>query len=519
MKRFIQALIIFATLATTTAHSTEMRSPVSIAPYGNDKFLVVDYNNLYQVDAQGGRKLIEPSLPDNKRWNPTGVFFRKGLVYIANYNWNNVLIGTIQEGRFVQEQTLTVPGLISPEGVAVDDDLIAVANYDGSNITAFSHDGRLLWQTEMSLAHGVWVEGDFVYATALGNAERLAKLSKKTGEKVATVSARGWHGGYIYPTAVTTAAGSGLVGDLLVVDADAGAMISINTDLEEVGRAGKNGPQFWQRPYAAVAHNGALYVTDTEGQQLRKLVGGKVSAFGKDKGWKHLGSPVPYGDKSGPFCATQAAKVPFSGDLRTTLGYQGACLHNDAEGWTSKGLWPVGGPLLHRPPMGLGYAWQFDMSVDGQTFTITGSPNRRKAMVAAGNFYVFVDLPADYIVWGKPNDPAELIQQLTPKIRQEWARYQDLRWSCGPLAAFLRYGAGTRKTLGEQLDAMLTASTAKALARDWLAGTPIAQADLDDITTKGRVFYLDDLAVLTMLSNSNPAVENKKFENCKAPRW
>lgn len=515
MKRFFRALLCFAVFFSVNAVSAELSSPVSITPYTTDQFLVVDYNNLFLVDATGARTLIQPSIPDRSKWNPTGIFYRDGLVYIANYPWKNVLVGKLEGGQFVQEREMTAPGLRSPEGVAVDQDMIAVADYDGSNVTAFSHDGTMLWQTKLSLAHGVWIDDEFVYATALGDSERIVKLSKKTGEKVLAVNTRGWHNGYIYPTAITTAVGSGLVGDLIVVDADSGALVSITKNLEEVGRAGKGSAEFWQRPYSAVAHNGALYVTDTEGKRLRRLANGVVSTFGTDSDQIHIGSPPQYGDKGNPFCAPQEAQVPFVEGLRATLGYQGACLHNDAEGWASKAIWPVGGPLLRRPPNGIGYAWQFNMDVDDQIFTITGSPNRKKVMVSSGDAYVFVDIPPNYVIWGAPEDTTELEQLLAPQIKQEWRRYQDIRWMCGPLPAFIKYGTEAREPLAEQLHALITAKNAEELAQKWLSGEPITQTDLDNITSKGRAFYLDDLAVLTMLSNSTPEVEMRKFDRCK----
>lgn len=515
MKRFFRALLCCTAFVGINAVSAEMSSLVSITQYTNDRFLVVDYKNLFLVDADGRRVIVRPEIPDGKTWNPTGVFYRSGLTYIANYGGHNVIAGEIRDGRFIWKMEFSAPDLSSPEGVAADADIVVVADYDGSNISAFTHDGKLLWRTQVDLAHGVWVEGDFVYATALGDDARLAKLSKQTGEKLLTVETRGWHNGYIYPTAITTALGSGLVGDLIVVDADSGTMVSITKDLKEVGRTGKGSAEFWQRPYSAVAHNGALYITDTEGKRLRKLANGVVSTFGPDSDQIHIGSPPQYGDKGNPFCAPQEAQVPFTEGLRATLGYQGACLHNDAEGWTSKAIWPVGGPLLRRPPNGIGYAWQFNMAVDDQIFTITGSPNRTKVMVSSGDAYVFVDIPPNYVIWGAPEDTTELEQLLAPQIKQEWRRYQDIRWMCGPLSAFIKYGTEARETLAEQLHQLITAKTAEDLAQKWLNGEPITQRDLDNITSKGRAFYLDDLAVLTMLSNSTPEVEIRKFYRCK----
>lgn len=516
MQPFFRALLLFATLISINASGTELGAPVSISTYPENRFLVVDYNNLFLVDPDGHRSLLQPEIPDGKVWNPTGVFYRSDLAYIANYGGHNVIAGEIREGRFIQKQEFSAPGLISPEGVAVDADLVVVADYDGSNVTAFSHDGKQLWRTKIDLAHGVWIEGDFVYATALGADERVAKLSKKTGERILSVSTRDWHSGYIYPTSITSAAGSGLKGDLLVIDADSGALISITENLEEVSRTGKTSPEFWQRPYGAVAYNHTLYITDTEGKRLRRLADGEVSTFGEDSGLTHIGDTIQYGDKNGPFCALKEAKVPFAKNFRATLGYQAACLHNDREGWISKAIWPIGGPLLHRPPNGIGYAWQFDMTVDGHTFTLTGSPNRKTIMVAEGDTYIFVDIPPNYVIWGRPKDAGEIEDILSPEIRQEWRHYQDVRWACGPLPAFMKYGASTGETLPARLDALITAPNAKNLVDKWLTGTPITERDLEEITSKGRTFYLDDLAVLTMLSHSSREVEARKFEKCKA---
>lgn len=515
MKRFFRALLCYAVFFSINAVGAELGSPVSITPYTNDRFLVVDYKNLFLVGADGQRVLVTPEIPAGKAWNPTGVFYRSGLTYIANYGGHNVIAGEIQNGRFIWKMEFVAPGLRSPEGVAADADIVAVADYDGSNISAFAHDGTQLWRTKLDLAHGVWIEGDFVYATALGADARVAKLSKQTGKELLKVETRDWHNGYIYPTAITTALGSGLVGDLLVVDADSGALVSITKDLKEVGRTGKSSAEFWQRPYSAVAHNGELYVTDTEGNRLRKLADGVLSTFGKDSGQRHIGSPPKYGDKGNPFCAPQEAQVPFTQSLRATLGYQGACLHNDAEGWTSKAIWPVGGPLLRRPPNGIGYAWQFAMDIDGQAFTITGSPNRKMVMVSSGDAYIFVNIPLNYVIWGAPKDATELEQLLAPQIKQEWRRYQDIRWMCGPLPAFIKYGTENREPLAEQLHQLISAKNAKELAQKWLNGEAITQTDIDSITSRGRVFYLDDLAILTMLSNSTPEVEIRKFARCK----
>src|SRR5258705_3433600 len=89
-------------------------TPVSIAPLGENEYLVADYKHIYKVFVRDGAYALKnipiivsagqaPYAPDMSwtpgAFNPTGVFFHEQKVYIANYNGRNVLVGAFSRDK------------------------------------------------------------------------------------------------------------------------------------------------------------------------------------------------------------------------------------------------------------------------------------------------------------------------------------------------------------------------------------------------------------------------------------
>ncbi len=253
----------------------------SIVRYEEDKFLICHYRNLQILDWNSGQVTeLEPLGLDSceilgtldetldmaqDSWNPTGLCFDQetGKLYVANYNGHNILIGTISsDNKFNVEQMIVSEGLISPENVALSDDgtRIAVADYDGNALFLFKSNGELLWKREVLLAHGVEISGDAVYCTSLQTRE-IIKFDWD-GNELCRVGHLANHGvnAYMWPVALE------LFGNrLLVSDAHTGMITLLDKDLNYISAIGTNGPYLtnWDYPYAVLAEEDALYVTDT----------------------------------------------------------------------------------------------------------------------------------------------------------------------------------------------------------------------------------------------------------------
>lgn len=261
----------------------------SITRYTANQFLVSHYENLCILNWETGEKTTldpinlescevlgtpdETMTLDKTRWNPTGLFYHQQTqkLYVANYNGHNILIGTVSaDGKFVAEQMIVAPGLVSPENVAVnaEGNRIAVADYDGNALFLFDDVGNLIWKQEVPLAHGVEISEDSVYCTSLQNREVIRFDYEGTElNRVGHLANQGINA-YMWPVSLEL-----YHGQLLVLDAHTGMLTLLDDELNYISAIGTNGPYMtnFSYPYAVLAEEDALYITDTFKSRILQL--------------------------------------------------------------------------------------------------------------------------------------------------------------------------------------------------------------------------------------------------------
>lgn len=268
--------------------SNENAMASSIVRYTSSEFLVSHYENLRILNWETGEQtnLTPVNLDtcevigafdntiemDKTRWNPTGLFYHQQsqTLYIANYNGHNILIGTVSDDEFIAEKMIVAPGLVSPENVAVNvaGTRIAVADYDGNALFLFDGTGNLLWKQEVPLAHGVEISEDSVYCTSLQNREVIQFNYEGTElNRVGHLANQGVNA-YMWPVALEL-----YNGQLLVSDAHTGMLTLLDDELNYISAIGSNGPYMtnFSYPYAVLAEENALYITDTFKSRVLQL--------------------------------------------------------------------------------------------------------------------------------------------------------------------------------------------------------------------------------------------------------
>lgn len=268
--------------------SNENAIASSIVRYTSSEFLVSHYENLRILNWETGEQtnLTPVNLDtcevigafdntiemDKTRWNPTGLFYHQQsqTLYIANYNGHNILIGTVSDDEFITEKMIVAPGLVSPENVAVNvaGTRIAVADYDGNALFLFDGTGNLLWKQEVPLAHGVEISEDSVYCTSLQNREVIQFSYEGTElNRVGHLANQGVNA-YMWPVSLEL-----YHGQLLVSDAHTGMLTLLDDELNYISAIGSNGPYMtnFSYPYAVLAEENALYITDTFKSRVLQL--------------------------------------------------------------------------------------------------------------------------------------------------------------------------------------------------------------------------------------------------------
>ena len=268
--------------------SNENAMASSIVRYTSSEFLVSHYENLRILNWETGEQtnLTPVNLDtcevigafdntiemDKTRWNPTGLFYHQQsqTLYIANYNGHNILIGTVSDDEFIAEKMIVAPGLVSPENVAVNvaGTRIAVADYDGNALFLFDGTGNLLWKQEVPLAHGVEISEDSVYCTSLQNREVIQFSYEGTElNRVGHLANQGVNA-YMWPVSLEL-----YHGQLMVSDAHTGMLTLLDDELNYISAIGSNGPYMtnFSYPYAVLAEENALYITDTFKSRVLQL--------------------------------------------------------------------------------------------------------------------------------------------------------------------------------------------------------------------------------------------------------
>src|SRR5215467_9528750 len=113
---------------------TEMGLLTSIVQIASDEYVVGDPGALYRVVRSGsGYVVTRLSKPNVPTWNPQGLAYRDGLVYVANGAGRDVLVLRMVEDSLDLVRRITDPGMASPQDLAVEaDGSVVVTDQIGS---------------------------------------------------------------------------------------------------------------------------------------------------------------------------------------------------------------------------------------------------------------------------------------------------------------------------------------------------------------------------------------------------
>jgi hypothetical protein len=245
-----------------TAYAIE--DPVSLAPWGNESYLVCNHSGILEVNPRTGEThglCPEPMMRWRLSWHPSGLCVRDELIFIANDAGHDVLVMGRSGNMLMVVQRIVHEGMQSPANVALsaDGQLLAVADHDGGRLWMFRRDGALEWSRELPKAHGVAFGPDFVVATGLE--ARVIRKYDLAGNVLASAGSFGFgEGKYLCPTGVFVR------GDrILVSDAHTGKITVLDHSLKVQDWFGGNGPGagLFNMPHGIHGRPGELAVCDT----------------------------------------------------------------------------------------------------------------------------------------------------------------------------------------------------------------------------------------------------------------
>jgi DNA-binding beta-propeller fold protein YncE len=401
--------------------------PVSITAFTEGRFIVADYNRTYLVSPGpgGGYTLKDIPLiskigtgstsPVQLGWtstyeNPTGVYFDPGskLLFIANYKRRDVLKVKLKGDPIYGEiiGRIAHPRMLGPENVHALNDFVAVADYDASAILMFDRTDRLVWLYPLELAHGVHVTDRAVYATGLGST-KLVKLDLR-GKQIAAGGKN-----LIYPTHLAKNAD----GNITIIDANRGELVTVDQSLNLVSQFGSNGPSSEQfhRPYGFAHLNGQIAVADSYKSRVVILNGATRKLTGEVTVGTIMpvGRAVPYGNAPHPHCSQE--RVPealaavvrdaygLPGRLKAYIGYQVICFL-DGEQLHSTVLTPYPRFVFETTSFSipLNFTWIHELEHEGRKLVVMGASDNESIILFDSKTETLhaVPLPSGLQIWG-----------------------------------------------------------------------------------------------------------------------
>jgi hypothetical protein len=328
-----------------SAHSYHPHSsvglPVSVAQIDTDQFLLADTVDVFRLSRTAtAYTLSKLSRPTVTIWNPTGLAYRAGVVYVANNRGGDLLELRLQGDALNLVQRVTSPALRAPQNLVVQaDGSLVAADTDGSGIERFAPNGSSQWRVQLDSAHGVTESGGFIYASSLA-ARTVAKIDLAGNLTQVAGSLGGTAGRYLWPV--------GLAGDgdgVMVTDALSGRITFLDRDLRVLRYVGANGPGLdaFNFPSATLPLAGGYLVTDTFKDRLvlvsrdwtiqEQIALGPLVPVGRLRPGLAVtdGRTYAYGQRPQVYMADGAANTSLPGvdvvaalRLRTPLSFAGA---------------------------------------------------------------------------------------------------------------------------------------------------------------------------------------------------
>jgi len=511
-----------AQAATDTASTIERKltlpdgvpMPVSIISITPNSALVADYWQITEIHLNSRTaRTVPPVFPRNissRIYHPTGLFFHKNQLLVANYVGKNILIGSIEPGVFSIQREIRDADMQGPENVAADDENIVVADYVAEKIFCFNLRGRKKWARPLPLAHGVHLLGNTVFASSLGGGG-VVRLDLASGEVVGAPSLD-WR----YPTHIGGSTPP-FPGDIFVVDANRGAIKFLTKALQPLSTLAEGSALPWQRPYGSTIVGNVMLIADTENRRiLRVSANGKLSTVHEFENRKLLGSPVRRGNLGNDDCSFQRVTYTEAPPQAEAFGGFGTlCLARNS-GVYGVVVLPVKGYLQNRPEQPLGFVWGTDVVIGGESYTVYGSSNRSQYLVKAGLDFSFVKQGRDFGILG-PQGSAEVegvIRRIAESGATNIKQLRQTESACGRIGGFL-LAAGVYDELGEALRRAASHPFALKLIDAWIAGASITPEDIARYKLGGQV-ALDDLAILDRLVDTSFAPASALYNGCRA---
>jgi hypothetical protein len=260
----------------------------SIVDIGGGQYLVGDTANVYRVvRSSTGYALTRLARPSVRTWNPVGLAYRDGVLYVADGAGRDVLELGIAGDTLTLMRRITNDAMQDAENVAAQPDgSVVVTDQAAGAVLMFQPDGALLWSLKLTGAHGLTSSGGRLYVSSL--ADGTIREIDRRGRQVRSAGRLGVSSGrYVWPVGLATDDGR-----ILVTDAHTGHITVLSNDLQFLGRAGGDGPglDVFNFPFATLPVTGGYLVVDTF----------KVRLVRTDRSWTvreqvALGPLVPVG--------------------------------------------------------------------------------------------------------------------------------------------------------------------------------------------------------------------------------
>jgi hypothetical protein len=210
----------------------------SIVEVGGGQYIACDPSNVYLLVRNSSgytiRTLAKPSVP---RWNPVGLAYRDGLLYVANGAGRDVLTLRLNGNALGLVGRITNRGLMDAESVVSEPNgSIAVSDQVDGSVLMFQADGTVRWQVKVNEPHGLTESGGNLYVSSLKDGA-IHEIDQ-SGRVVRSAGGVGVSSGrYTWPIGLAAAPNGGI----LVTDVHNGHITLLGSDLSVVGGAGGNG--------------------------------------------------------------------------------------------------------------------------------------------------------------------------------------------------------------------------------------------------------------------------------------
>jgi hypothetical protein len=288
-------------------HSYHVPSAVglvtSIVRDGLGRTLLCDHAHMYVIARTStGYSITELPRPPVPAWQPTGLAYRNGLLYVADGPARDVLVLRLTDTRLDLVRRISSREFGSPQSLAVEaDGSLVVADQKGG-LLEFSPQGDLLWQRPLDGAHGVAEIGDAIYATALQEHGQTISRWTPAGERALSAGSIGVSGGrFLRPVGLAADGGR-----LVVTDAYNGRITVLDQALHATVEVGGNGPgvDAFDIPTATLpiaggylvadSYRGRLVRTDRRWVVQEQIVYGAIVPTGRER-------PLVFGSDAQPY--------------------------------------------------------------------------------------------------------------------------------------------------------------------------------------------------------------------------